>query len=190
MEKVIPALIFFSLWLDGWFLPLILIPILYVPFVEKKELDRLGFTKFNLKRSVIFGLFIALASFIVYFPTFLYYLPYMSNGKIDVYQIFSDVFHYPVYEEIAYKSFFLAHFSNLDESPFSTRNSVSNLIQSLLFVSIHKHHFSLPLVLIPILLFGILSGLLFLEPRNVFGCIFSHSILNGTALLLKYTYIV
>jgi len=32
--KVFPALIIFFLWLDGWFYPLLLLPFLYVIFVD------------------------------------------------------------------------------------------------------------------------------------------------------------
>jgi hypothetical protein len=51
VAKVIPAIIFFSLWLDGWFFPLILLPIVYVLFVEKKSLGWLGFSRYEIRFS-------------------------------------------------------------------------------------------------------------------------------------------
>jgi len=123
----------------------------------------------------------------VYYPIFLYYLPYLLQQEtINLYEVFLDVVHYPVYEEIAYRSFVLTHFAELDRPYLSTRNIVVNLFQSLLFVVIHKHHFSVPLVLIPVFFLGLLNGFLFLRTRNIYGCITSHSALNGFALLLRY----
>ena len=185
IEKIIPAFIFFALWIDGWLLPLILVPIFYVLMIEKKNLGWLGFSKHELGYSLFLSLIITGCLIAIYYPIFFHYLPYtLGKEDIDIYTVFSDVFHYPVYEEIAYRSFVLIHFAKLDSSPLSNRNLILNLTQSLLFVSIHKHHFSQPLILIPVFLLGLLNGLLFLKTKNIYGCIFSHSILNGFALLL------
>jgi len=187
IEKIIPAFIFLSLWLDGSILPLILFPILYVLLVERKSLRWLGFSSIGLKNLFLFGLSIAFVLVAVYYPVFLMYLPGMlDGGAIDLYTIFLDVFHYPVYEEIAYRSFALSHFADLKKSPRSRQNLLVNLFQSVLFVSIHRHHFDAPLFLVPVFLLGLLNGVLFLKTRNVYGCIFSHSILNSSALLLRH----
>jgi len=185
IDKIVPAFIFLALWIDGWLLPLILLPIFYVLMIEKKNLGWLGFSKHELRYSLFLSLIITGFLIAIYYPIFFYYFPYMSEA-IDIYTIFSDVFHYPVYEEIAYRSFVLTHFANLDHPPLSNRNLILNLTQSLLFVSIHKHHFSQPLILIPVFLLGLLNGLLFLKTKNIYGCLVSHSILNGSALLLRY----
>jgi len=185
VEKIIPALIIFSLWLDGWFFPLILLPILYVLLVEKKNLGWLGFSRHEICFSLVVGVLIALVFSGMYYPIFLYYLPMMKMEIITFYSIFLDVVWYPTYEEITYRSFGLSHFAELDRSFLSHRNLTVNIFQSLLFLSIHKHHFSVPLVLLPVFFLGFMNGLLFLKTRNIYGCIASHSALNGFALLLR-----
>jgi membrane protease YdiL (CAAX protease family) len=185
--KVIPALIFFSLWLDGWLLPLILVPVLYVLLVEKKSLSWLGFSKHRILHSSFYGFLIAIFLVAMYYLIFLNCISYMLGKMVvDIYSVFSDVIHYPIYEEIAYRSFVFTHFAEFDQSALSRKNLSVNLFQSILFVSIHKHHFNLPLILIPIFLLGFLNGFLFLKTRNIFGCVASHSILNGSVLILRY----
>jgi len=185
VEKVVPSLILFSLWLDGWFFPVILIPIFYVLMVEKKDLGWFGFSRCKLWFSLVTSLLIVLVLTGTYYPVFLYYLPLMKEETIDVYTIFLDIVWYPIYEEVTYRSFALTHFAELNASNLSTRNLAVNLSQSLLFLSVHKHHFSVPLVLIPVFLLGLLNGALFLRTRNVYGCIVSHSALNCFSLLLR-----
>lgn len=190
VRKIIPGLIFLSLWLDGWFFPLILLPILYVLLVEKRSLGWLGFWGHEFRSSTLFGVLISLILSIVYYPIFLYYLPIIGRQPIDLlYRVFTDVFWYPLYEEIAYRSFALTHFADQDSPCLSTRNLIVNLSQSLLFLSIHKHHVTSgkPLILVPVFLLGLLNGFLFLKTRNIYGCILSHSTLNSFALVLRYT---
>jgi len=95
VAKVIPALIFFTLWLDGWFFPLILLPIIYVLFVEKKSLGWLGFSRHEIRFSLGIGVIIALVLNGMYYPIFLYYLPMMKMEIITLYGIFLDVLWYP-----------------------------------------------------------------------------------------------
>jgi len=122
----------------------------------------------------------------MYYPIFHYYLPYvLKREPVDLYSIFTDVVRYPVYEEIVYRSSALSHFAEPNKSNLSTRNLMVNLSQSLLFVSVHKQNFSVPLLLARVFLLGLLNGFLFLRKRNVLGCIVSHSALNSFALLLR-----
>jgi len=186
VAKVIPAIILFSLWLDGWFFPLILLPIIYVIFVEKKSLGWLGFSRHEIRFSLGVGVIIALVLSVAYYPIFLYYLDIMKIGIVTIYSIFLDVVWYPIYEEVTYRSFSFSHFAEVDQSYLSSRNLIVNLFQSLLFLSVHKHHFSTPLVLLPVFFFGLVNGFLFLKTRNIYGCMASHSVVNGLALLLKY----
>ena len=188
VEKIFPALIFFSLWLDGWFFPIILLPIVYVLIVEKKSLGWLGFSRDKLYFSLSSGVVKALVLSAAYYPIFLNYLDIMKTGTVTIYSIFLDVVWYPIYEEVTYRSFLFSHFAEADQSYLSSRNLTVNLFQSLLFLSIHKHHFSTPLVLLPIFFLGLVNGFLFLKTRNIYGCIVSHSALNGFALLLKYMF--
>jgi hypothetical protein len=66
--KIVPGFIVFVLWLNGWFFPLILLPIPYVLLIEKKGLNWLGFTRHDVRSSIIVGVTIALALIGVYFP--------------------------------------------------------------------------------------------------------------------------
>jgi len=186
VAKVIPAIIFFSLWLDGWFFPLILLPIIYVLFVEKKSLGWLGFSRHKLWFSSVIGVLTTLVLSGIYYPIFLYYLSITKMEMVTIYSIFLDVVWYPIYEEVTYRSFVFSHFAKLDQSFLSLRNLIINIFQTFLFLSIHKHHFSTPLVLLPVFFLGLVNGFLFLKTRNIYGCIVSHSALNGFALLLKY----
>jgi len=186
VEKIFPALIFFALWLDGWFFPIILLPIFYVFIVEKQSLGWLGFSREKLYFSLSSGMIIAFVLSVVYYPIFLYYLSIMKIGIVTSYSIFLDVVWYPIYEEVTYRSFLFSHFAEVDQSYLSPRNLVVNLFQSLLFLSIHKHHFAVPLVLFPVFFLGLMNGFLFLKTRNIYGCIASHSVLNGFALLLNH----
>jgi len=186
VAKVIPAILFLSLWLDGWFFPLILLPIVYVLFVEKKSLGWLGFSRYEIRFSLSMGIIVALVLSGIYYPIFLYYLPVTKMEIVTIYSVFLDVVWYPIYEEVTYRSFMFSHFAKLDRSYLSFRNLIVNVFQTFLFLSIHKHHFSTPLVLLPVFFFGLVNGFLFLKTRNIYGCIVSHSVLNGFALLLKY----
>lgn len=186
VEKIFPSLIFFSLWLDGWFFPIILLPIVYVLIVEKQSLGWLGFSRDKLYFSLSSGMIIALVLSLVYYPIFLHYLNIMKIGIVTIYSIFLDVVWYPIYEEVTYRSFLFSHFAEVDQSYLSPRNLIVNLFQSFLFLSIHKHHFAVPLVLFPVFFLGLMNGFLFLKTRNIYGCIASHSVLNGFALLLNH----
>jgi len=186
VEKIIPALILFFLWLNGWVFPLILLPIIYVLFIEKKSIGWLGFSRHEIRFSLGIGLLIAFVLSGMYYPIFLYYLPMMKMEIITLYSIFLDVVWYPIYEEVTYRSFGLSHFAKLDRSYLSSRNLIVNIFQSFLFLSIHKHHFSAPFVLLPVFFLGLMNGFLFLKTRNIYGCIASHSALNGFALLLRH----
>lgn len=184
--KIVPAFIFFVLWLDGSLLPLILLPILYVILVEKKRLSYLGFSQNSFRQSLVLGLVIAVILSGQYYLIFNYYLPNILNPKaINFYDVFTDIVHYPLYEEVAYRSFFLTHYAELDRHLLSTRNLAANCVQSLLFVAVHKHHFSTPLILIPVFLLAFLNGVNYLKTKNIYGCILAHSLLNSYALALR-----
>ena len=189
VEKVIPGLILVSMWLDGWFYPLLLLPLLYVLFVEKKTLGWLGFRRLELWPSLFLGVLVSVGLTLVYYPIFLYYLQLIRLETVDLYAVFTDVFWYPLYEEVAYRSFALAHFAESSGPRLSVRNALANLSQSLLFLSVHRHHLAsgMPLVLVPVFMLGLLNGLIFLRSRNIYGCIISHSALHGFALLLHWT---
>jgi membrane protease YdiL (CAAX protease family) len=163
------------------------LPFLYVIFVEKKGFEFLGFRKEKLSLSISLGLAITAILFLVYLPIFVYYIPMLQVASIGFYVIFTDVVWYPIYEEVAYRGFFLAHFTNPDDSPFSRRGLLLNLSQAALFLSVHHKHVTAgqPLLLIPVFLLGFLNGFIFLRTRTIIGCISSHSILNGAALILN-----
>jgi len=124
---------------------------------------------------------------IIYYAIFLYYLPLIEKQLPNIYDVFTDVVWYPFYEEVAYRSFFLVHFAKPDRPVLSKWNLSVNLLQSVLFASIHKHHVTsrMPLVLVVVLFLALLNGFLFLKTRNIFGCLLSHSALNSFAWLLR-----
>ena len=165
---------------------MLVLPFLYVILVEKKDLAWLGFRTQHVQTSICQGLLTTLFLMGVYYPIFLHYSPTLSGRFPSLYDVFTDVVWYPVYEEVAYRSFLLVHFARADDSPLSRRNLTVNLIQSSLFLFVHKHHVAqgTPLILIPVLLLALLNGYVFLKTRNISGCLLSHSAVNGFALLL------
>ena len=188
IKRVLPALVVLALWLDGWFYPLILLPFLFV-ILEKRGLGSLGFNRKRLVYSVMVGLLVGGFLFLVYCPLFLLYLPLLIGGDtISMFTVFTDVIWYPLYEEVAYRGFALSHYADMQGPTFSSKNNATNLLQALLFLSIHHKHVTAgnPLVLIPVFLLGLLNGYLFIKTRNIAGCIVAHSTLNGLALLIRY----
>jgi len=188
VEKIVPVFIFFSLWLDGWFFPLLLLPFLYVILVESKNLSWLGFGKKEIRRSIFLGMFLTVFLIVVYYPIFLYYAGLQDHKLLTLTDIFTDIIWYPLYEEVAYRSFLLVHFTDFKASSYQKNLSI-NIFQSLLFLSVHTHHITsgMPLILIPVFLLGFLNGIIFQRTRNILGCIFSHMTLNGFAILLHFS---
>jgi len=189
--EVGPALIFLALWLDGWLYPLLLLPFLYVILIEKKGISWLGFRKQGLRPSISLGLSIATLLMAIHYPIFMQYISLLEKSVPSLYDLFTDVVWYPLYEETAYRSFLLVHFADFRTSSFSNRNLLLNSLQAALFLSIHKHHVmsGRPLVLVTVLTLAFLNGLVFLKTRNISGCILSHCAINGFALFLRWAYI-
>jgi len=184
LEAVFPAFIVFALWLDGWFYPLILLPLLYVKLVDRKGLKWVGFHVENISSSGLFGVCSSLGIILVWYLFFVYYLPPLEDFTVTSYVLFTDVVWYPFYEEVAYRGFALAYLVPKETSVFSLRSLVGNFAQALLFVSIHHRYVTLgtPLFLVPVLLLGLVNGFIFLKTRNIFGCFLCHSLANGLAL--------
>jgi membrane protease YdiL (CAAX protease family) len=185
-EVVFPAFVVFALWLDGWFYPLVLLPLLYVKFVDRSGLKWIGFRGRNLLSSALLGVCSCLGVILVWYLFFAYYLPPLESVSVTPYVLFTDVFWYPFYEEVAYRGFALAYLVPREMSVFSLRSLVGNLAQALLFVSIHHRYVTsgTPLFLVPVLLLGLANGFIFLKTRNIFGCFLCHSLANALALLL------
>jgi membrane protease YdiL (CAAX protease family) len=185
-EVVFPAFVVFVLWLDGWFYPLVLLPLLYVKFVDKRGLKWIGFRGRNLFSSGLLGVCSSLGVILVWYLFFAYYLPPLESVSVTPYVLFTDVFWYPFYEEVAYRGFALSYLVPKEMSVFSLRSLVGNFAQALLFVSIHHRYFtsSTPLFLVPVLLLGLANGFIFLKTRNIFGCFLCHSLANALALLI------
>lgn len=121
-----------------------------------------------------------------YYPIFILYRGVREAPIPSVWSMLIDVVWYPLYEEVSYRGFFLGFLAK-EGGDFSRHNLGLNLLQSLLFVLVHRHHVSagFPFRLIPVLLLGFLNGLVFLRSRNVTGCIVGHAIVNGTAWLMQ-----
>jgi len=117
---------------------------------------------------------------------FVYYFPPLESVSVTPYFLFTDVFWYPFYEEVAYRGVALAYLVPKEMSVFSVRSLVGNLAQTLLFVFIHHSYVTsgTPLFLVPVLLLGLANGFIFLKTRNIFGCFLCHSLANTLALLI------
>jgi len=184
MQTILALLVFLTLWFNGKFYPLLLMPFLFVKFYCRESLSRIGLSSKNLRLSLFLGASSSLLAIMAYYPIFLGYLGKRIVDPLDTSVIFMDLVWYPVYEELSYRGFFLGFFAWQDS--FNGANLVLNLVQALMFVSVHKHHVlaGFPLLLLPVFLFGFLSGMVFLKTRNTYGCILSHILLNGAAHLL------
>lgn len=186
LEVLLPMLVVFVLWLNGWFYPLILLPFLYVKLVDKKGLKWIGFNRENLSHSGFLGVCSSLGIILVWYLFFIYYLPPSERVSVTPYILFTDVFWYPFYEEVTYRGFALAYFVPLKMNLFSLRSITLNFMQTLLFVFIHHKYVTMgvPFFLILVFLLGFINGFIFLKTRNLFGCFLCHSIVNTLALII------
>lgn len=192
MRNYLPALIMVILWLDGRIYPILLLPLLYVRYVEKQRFNTIGFRKNAISYSLILGFVASAITVTVYFPIFSYYQENLRQRPvISLYDIFTDVVWYPLYEEITYRGFLLSHLiKNTDEtricSPFSKREMGINLFQTSMFLSVHHHHVTagMPLILLPVFILGCFTGFIFIKTKNLTGCLAAHALTNGFALLL------
>lgn len=181
------------LWLDGGIYPILLLPLFYVRYVEKRGFNTIGFRRTAIFYSLILGFVTSAITVAVYFPIFSYYQENLrQRPTISLYDIFTDVIWYPLYEEITYRGFLLSHLiKDPDEtriySPFSKREMGINLVQASLFLSIHHHHViaGVPLILLSVFILGYLTGFIFIKTRNLTGCLAAHALTNGFALLLR-----
>jgi len=184
--NILAALIFIALWLNGSFYPLLLLPLAFVLYYEKESLAKIGLGRSELRESVYLGLGVGLMVSMVYYPIFIHYILRMQGKSPDLILLFVDLVWYPVYEEIAYRGFFLGSFADLEEG-FSVRNLGLVLLQAVFFVFVHQNHISagLYLLLIPIFFLGFSMGLVFLKTRSIAGCILGHSLVNVVGHILS-----
>ncbi len=185
-DKALAFLVFVILWLDGSFYPLILLPILFVLFYEREGLGKIGLGILGLRRSLFLGVGVGSAISVIYYPIFVHYLLSRTWEDLGLLALFTDLVWYPLYEEVAYRGFFLGSFADPVEG-FSRRNITLNLVQALFFVLVHQNHIraGMFLLLIPILMLGFAMGLTFLGTRNISGCILGHSLVNGIAMIFR-----
>jgi len=179
--------VFLALWLDGSFYPLILLPLVFIKLYDKRRLSCIGLGVRRLGLSLVLGAGAGLLVEAAYYPIFLNYLGIRPASPIGVSVILTDLVWYPLYEEVSYRGFFLGFFARRGRT-ISGVNLTLNLVQALLFVSVHRHHVSagFPLLLIPVFHLGFLNGLVFLRSWNVAGCVLGHSFVNGLGLLLQH----
>ena len=177
-------IVFVALWLDGSFYPLILLPFLYLTLYERRSPEAIGFSRSRLHLSALLGLGAGAAISLLYYPIFVHYLSRRQWGGLSPLALLTDVVWYPLYEEVAYRGFFLGMFAG-SGGGLTQRNLALNLIQTLFFVSVHQNHIreGLPLLLIPVAAIGLAMGLVFLRTRNIAGCVVGHGLLNGVAHL-------
>ena len=179
-------LVFVALWLDGSFYPLILLPFLFVLLYEREGLGEIGLGGSGLRRSLLLGAVVGSAVSAIYYPVFVHYLPGRTWGGLGLFALFTDLVWYPLYEEVAYRGFFLGAFADPGEG-FSGRSLALNLVQALFFVLVHQNHIraGLWLLLIPVFALGFSMGLVFLRTRNIAGCVLGHSLVNGVAHVFR-----
>ncbi len=184
--KALTFLVFVALWLDGAFYPLILLPLLFVLLYEREGLGKIGLGGSGLRRSLLIGVVVGSAVSVIYYPVFIHYLPRRTWEDLGLFALLNDLVWYPLYEEIAYRGFFLGSFADLDEG-FSRRNLALNLVQALFFVMVHQNHIraGLWLLLVPVFVLGFSMGLVFVRTRNIVGCVLGHSLVNGVAHLFR-----
>lgn len=184
--KILAFLVFVALWLDGSFYPLILLPFLFILLYEREGLGKIGLGGSGLHRSLLLGAGVGSAVSVIYYPIFVYYLPRRAWEGLGLFALFTDLLWYPLYEEVAYRGFFLGSFADPGEG-FSRRNIALNLIQALFFVLVHQNHIraGMFLLLIPIFMLGFAMGLTFLRTGNIAGCILGHSLVNGVAMMFR-----
>lgn len=184
--KALAFLVFVALWLDGSFYPLILLPLLFVLLYEREGLGKIGLGGMGLRRSLLLGAGVGSAVSVIYYPVFVHYLPRRTWEGLGLLALLTDLVWYPLYEEVAYRGFFLGSFADLGEG-FSWRNLALNLVQALFFVLVHQNHIraGLWLLLIPVFALGFAMGLVFLRTRNLAGCILGHSLANGVAHVFR-----
>lgn len=184
-KQILALLVFLALWINGSFYPLVLLPFIYIRFVLRENQSLIGFNGRGLRLSMALGVLSGLFVLAVYYPIHLNYIAVRAKALFSLEVALSDLVWYPFYEEVSYRGFFFGVFTKKG-SFFSNQNMALNLIQALMFTSVHYHHVGvgLPLLLIPIFILGFLSGLVFLRSRNIAGCLLAHAISNGIALLL------
>ena len=184
LRPVFGLLVFLALWLDGSFYPLIALPFLFIKLYCKEDLSRIGLGTRRLPLSLALGVVGGILVSAVYYPIHLRYLGRRPVTPLGAVSILTDVVWYPLYEELSYRGFFLGFFAGRGRG---LSNHVLNLVQALMFVSVHRHHVSagFPLLLIPVFLVGFVNGLVFLRSRNVAGCVVGHALLNGLSLLIQ-----
>jgi membrane protease YdiL (CAAX protease family) len=180
--KALASLVFLALWLDGSFYPLILLPLLFVLLYERDSLSKIGLGGSGLRRSLLLGAGVGTTVSAVYYPIFVHYLSRRMWDDLGLLTLFTDIVWYPLYEEVAYRGFFLGSFADPGEE-LSGRNLALNLVQALLFVLMHQNHIraGLWLLLIPVFALGFAMGLVFIRTRNIAGCVLGHSLVNGIA---------
>jgi membrane protease YdiL (CAAX protease family) len=184
--RVLAALVFIALWLDGSFYPLLLLPLAFVLYYERESLAKIGLGGSGLRESVSLGLGVGLAVSVVSYPIFIHYLSRRLRTSPGLIDLLVDLVWYPVYEEVSHRGFFLASFADLEEE-FSVRNLGLVLVQAFFFVLVHQNHISvgLYLLLIPVFLLGFFMGLVFLKTRSISGRILGHSLVNLVGHLLS-----
>ncbi|MFQ5832448.1 MAG: type II CAAX prenyl endopeptidase Rce1 family protein [Candidatus Thorarchaeota archaeon] len=187
IQKVFPALVFLVLWLDGRLYPIVVLPFLYVILVEKKTLSWMGFRVHGIWHSTALGLLVSAILVTVFAQVAFLYAPVMPTFAITPSIILSDVLWYPIYEEVTYRSFFLAHSADFNISVKSKRNVGANICQAVFFTLIHRNHMEsgMFLLLVIVFLLGLLNGMLFVRTKNITGCFIAHASLNTGALLLR-----
>ena len=107
-EKPITVLlVFFVLWVNGSFYPLILLPFVFTMYHCGESLSRIGIGRRRLQKSLILGLLAGFLVLVTYYPIFILYRGVRVTPIPNVWSMLIDVVWYHLYKEVSYRGFFL-----------------------------------------------------------------------------------
>jgi len=133
VKPITVLLVFFVLWVNGSFYPLILLPFVFTRDHCGESLSRIGIGRRRLQKSLILGLLAGFLVLMAYYPIFILYRGLRAAPIPSVWSMLIDVVWYPLYEEVSCRSFFLGFLAK-EGGDFFRHNLGLNLLQSLLFV--------------------------------------------------------
>jgi len=105
VKPITVLLVFFVLWANGSFYPLILLPFVFTRYHCGESLSRIG--RRRLQKSLILGLLAGFLVLVTYYPIFILYRGVRAAPIPSVWSMLIDVVWYHLYKEVSYRGFFL-----------------------------------------------------------------------------------
>lgn len=141
------------------------------------QLNKLGFTTKNLRASIKHILLITLIFALPIVITFIVGWVRIDNSKIPWGFYLFFVFISSPSQEILYRGYL---FNLLSEAGLNRLTSIG--LSSILYSFVHLIYLDIPTLVITLII-GIFWGMNYEKYRNIYGVIFSHSILGSMAIL-------